>query len=485
MEPTAALKKLKGHSSDIADAGFSSFGYAQRMTEQSQPKSVHVVSLGCPKNLVDTELMIGRLQQGGFSLAAQASGADVLLVNTCAFIESSKEESVDAILDLAAVKQANPGSKLVVAGCLSQRHAPELKEEIPEVDLFIGTGEYQKLAEALELDARAGLGLAGGAKKGRPEYIADHLAPRYVAPASFSTYLKIAEGCSQGCSFCIIPKLRGTQRSRSVEDVVHEARSLVAKGVIELNLVAQDLTHYGEDFAEPKALARLVRSLGEVEGLQWVRLMYAYPHNFDDDLIDAIATTPNVCKYLDMPIQHSSDRVLEAMNRRTTGAEIDRLIEKLRLQIDGLVLRTTLLVGHPGETDEDFDALYEFVRRHRFERMGCFMYSREEGTLSARMERQLPTAVKRARHARLMALQREISAAHQRSMIGREVDVLVEGLSDETDLLLQGRTQGQAPDIDGVVYINDAPDDIGRGQMRRAVVTAAAGDYDLVAHVVA
>lgn len=448
-------------------------------------KTVHVVSLGCPKNLVDTELMIGRLLQGGFELTGEANGADVLLVNTCAFIESSKEESVDAILELADVKAANPGSKLVVAGCLSQRHAPELRTEIPEVDLFIGTGEYQKLAEALDVGTTVGAPFSAGQRKGRPEYIADHLAPRYIAPESFSTYLKIAEGCSQGCSFCIIPKLRGVQRSRTVEDIVAEARDLVSRGVVEVNLVAQDLTHYGEDFGESKALTRLVRGLGEVDGLRWVRLMYAYPHNFGDDLIDAIAETDNVCKYIDMPLQHASDRVLKQMNRMTSRLEMETLITKLRARIDGLVLRTTLLVGHPGETDADFEELYGFVERHRFERMGCFMYSQEEGTLSARLERQLPTAVKRHRHSRLMTLQKSISSDFQRTLVGQEVEVLIEGLSEETDLLLQARTQGQAPEIDGIVYINDAPDDIGRGQLRRAVVTETAGDYDLVAHVVA
>jgi ribosomal protein S12 methylthiotransferase len=455
------------------------------MSDRTTHKTVHVVSLGCPKNLVDTELMIGRLQQGGFELTAQADSADVLLVNTCAFIESSKEESVDAILELADIKAANPGAKLVVAGCLSQRHAPELKIEIPEVDLFIGTGEYHKLAQELDVGMSPGASFPIAHKKGRPEYIADHLAPRYIPPDSFSMYLKIAEGCSQGCSFCIIPKLRGAQRSRTIDDVVNEARDLVSRGVVEVNLVAQDLTHYGEDIGDGKALAKLVRRLGEVDGLRWVRLMYAYPHNFGDDLVDALAETENACKYIDMPLQHSSDQVLKAMNRRTSRYEMETLIDKLRGRIDGLVLRTTLLVGHPGETDADFEDLMAFIQKHRFERMGAFMFSQEDGTLSARMDRQLPTAVKRLRHSRLMAAQKKIAAAHQRAMIGREVEVLIEGLSDETDLLLQARTRGQAPDIDGIVYINDAPDDIGRGQLRQALVTESAGDYDLVAHVVA
>lgn len=452
----------------------------------SSDRTVHVVSLGCPKNLVDTQLMMGQLVQGGFQPTADASSADVLLVNTCAFIESSKTESVDAILELAEVKGRNPNARLVVAGCLSQRHAPDLRESIPEVDYFIGTGEYQKLGELLQLPAvnAAQSPAALGIRKGRPAYIADHLHPRYVPDASFMSYLKVAEGCSQGCAFCIIPKLRGVQRSRTIEDLMREARALVGSGVKELNLVAQDLTHYGEDLGDSDMLAKLVRSLGDVDGLEWVRLMYAYPHNFTDNLIDAIASTDNCVPYVDMPLQHASDRVLGRMNRRTSRKEMETLLDKMRARIDGLVLRTTLLVGHPGEREADFEELADFVTSQRFHRVGCFAFSSEEGTASARMPDQLPTAVKRYRANRIMELQRPISAAHLSGLVGQTLDVLVEGLSEETDLLLQGRYYGQAPEIDGVLYINDAPDDIGRGQMRRVEITEAHA-YDLVGHVVA
>ncbi len=452
----------------------------------SQPRRVHVVSLGCPKNRVDTELMMGRLLQGGFTPTPDADQADVLLVNTCAFIDSSKQESVDAILDMAEVKDRNPDARLVVAGCLSQRHAPELRESMPEVDFFIGTGEYQKLSELLELPPAVALATpaAAGLKKRRPAFIADHLYPRYVPPASFSTYLKIAEGCSQSCSFCIIPRLRGIQRSRTVDDIVDEARRLVEQGALELNLVAQDLTHYGEDLRDPDLLAKLVRQLGTVDGLRWVRLMYAYPHNFSDSLIDAIAQTDNCLPYLDMPLQHASDAVLEKMNRRTSRLEMETLLDKLRRRVDGLVLRTTLLVGHPGEREQDFDELYDFVQQQRFHRVGCFAYSQEQGTVSARMPEQLPTAVKRARKSRIMQLQQAISAEHLEQMVGQRYEVLVEGLSEESDLLLQGRYYGQAPEIDGVIYINDAPDNIGRGQLRTVEISEA-HDYDLVGHVIA
>ncbi len=466
---------------------------AQHKIAREGVGTVHVVSLGCPKNLVDSELMIGRLQQAGLALVDDAQTADVLLVNTCAFVEASKTESVDAILELAEHKAAHPGARLVVAGCLAQRYASELSAEMPEVDLFVGTGEVADIAWRLGLTAPSAAGLSAslsasppvgpGVPAKKPRYLADHLEPRYVAPNTFSTWLKIAEGCSQGCSFCIIPKLRGTQRSRTIDDVIAEAHSLVGRGVLELNLVAQDLTHYGVDIDEPHALARLIRRLGEVPGLAWVRLLYCYPDGFDDELIAAIAETDNCCKYIDMPIQHATDSMLERMNRHTSRAAIDRTLDNLRSRVDDLVLRTTFIVGHPGETERDFEALLDFIGEQRFDHVGCFDYSREDGTLSARMPAQVSTAVKRFRQSEIMTLQRGISAAHMEARIGQRLDVLIEGLSDETDLLLQGRFAGQAPDIDGVVYINDAPADVGRGQLRVVEVTEA-GDYDLVGHVV-
>ena len=458
-------------------------------------RTVHVVSLGCPKNRVDTELMVGGLLAAGLSMVASAEEADVLLVNTCAFIEDSKVESVDAILELAEVKVRRPNARLVVAGCLSQRHAPELRAEMPEVDFFIGTGEYQRLLEVLELDAPllaqppglltgAAHPFATGSRKGRPEYIADHLEPRWIAPDTFSTYLKVAEGCSQGCSFCIIPKLRGVQRSRTIEDCVAEARRLVAHGALEICLIAQDLTHYGEDIGDPNALAKLVRALGKVDGLAWVRLMYAYPHNFTPELVAAMAETENCCNYLDMPLQHASDRVLKRMNRRTSRDEMERLLTDLRVAMPDIALRTTLLVGHPGESDEDFEQLREFVERWRFDHVGAFAYSQEEGTASARFPDQIPTAVKRFRRSQILGVQQAIAREKNAARVGKTLEVIVHGLSEETDLLLEGRHRGQAPDIDGVVYINDAPDDIGRGQLRMVEITES-HDYDVVGHVVA
>ncbi|MSP90494.1 MAG: 30S ribosomal protein S12 methylthiotransferase RimO [Myxococcales bacterium] len=450
-------------------------------------RRIHLVSLGCPKNRVDSELLLGQAVAAGWELTARPEDAGLLVVNTCAFLQDSVKESVDVILALGDIKAAHPGAKLVVAGCLSQRHAADLGTSLPEVDAFLGTGEYGDVAGRLGLRDPAGplaSGVVVGAtKKPRPAWLPDHLEPRFVAPDSFTTYLKIAEGCSQGCTFCIIPKLRGPQRSRAVADCVAEARQLVARGVVELCLVAQDLTHYGEDFGDPDALAKLVRALGAVEGLRWVRLMYAYPHNVTDALVMAIAETENCCKYIDMPLQHAADPVLKAMGRLHDRRSTEALLERLFARVPGLVFRTTLLVGHPGETERDFAELLDFVRAWRLHRVGCFAYSREDGTLAARQAGQLPTAVKKARQSELMGVQATIAAAHQRAMIGREVEVLVEGLSDETDLLLQGRTQGQAPDIDGVVYLNDAPADIGRAQMRRVRITEA-HTHDLVGCVV-
>jgi len=452
------------------------------MTAPFAARNLHLVSLGCPKNRVDSEHMVGQLVQAGWTLTGDPRDAELLIVNTCAFVADSKAESVDAILDLAEIKAARPGARLVVAGCLAQRHAVELAREMPEVDAFVGTGELAGLADRLGLDS-GDRAPAAVARKPRPAYLADHFEPRWIAPGEVSAWLKIAEGCDQACSFCIIPKLRGTQRSRSVEDCVAEARDLVARGVVEINLVAQDLTHYGVDRGEPRALAALVRALGQVDGLRWVRLLYAYPDNIDDDLIDAIAETDNCCKYLDMPLQHASDSVLRAMKRATDRRTIEALLARLRARIPGLTLRTTVLVGHPGESEADFDQLREFVLAQRFDRLGCFAYSREDGTLSARMARQVPSAVKKARRDAITRMQQRISAEKMTAAVGTEVDVLVQGLADETDLLLCGRTQGQAPDIDGVVYINDAPADIGRGQIRRVRLDEA-GPHDWVGAVV-
>jgi len=447
---------------------------------------VHLVSLGCPKNRVDSEIMLGHLTKGGYMVVDNAEDADVLLVNTCAFIDEAKAESVDAILELAEIKersaQRGHAPRLVVAGCLAQRHA-ELRVEMPEVDAFVGTGEYHRVLEALLPSAVP----HDHDLLGKPWYVADHVTPRVVSTEPWTAYVKIAEGCSQPCAFCIIPKLRGKQRSRQVDDVVAECRDLATRGVIEINLVAQDLTHYGEDIGDPGALQHLVQKLGELHELKWVRLLYAYPHNFTDGLIDAMATSPNCLRYLDMPLQHGHDAVLAAMKRMTSRDEIVSTLDRIRARMPDLVLRTTLLVGHPGETEAHFQDLLAFVEAQRFDRLGVFAYSQEEGTLSARLPDQVPSIVRKARRAAVMKLQEGIAKHKAREMVGRVVEVLIEGASQETDLLLQGRTQGQAPDIDGVTYINDVADgvpEVRAGQLRRVKLSRAAA-HDFVGKVVA
>ena len=447
---------------------------------------VFFVSLGCPKNRVDSEIMLGELAQREYEVVQSAEEADLLVVNTCSFVEEAREESVDAILDLARAK-ADPGGpdkKLVVAGCLSQRYADELKVELPEVDLFLGTGDHWRIGELLDGPAAvAAPGIVAPTPRavvGRPGYNYDSYSPRLRTTPSWSAYVKIAEGCSQVCSFCIIPRLRGGQQSRVASDVVREVQQLAEQGVKEINLIAQDLTHYGSDLKDGTELAPLLRQLARIDGIHWVRLLYCYPHAFTDELIDVIATEDRVAKYVDMPLQHIADPMLTRMRRRFSEAGTRELCQKLRQRIPELVFRTTFIVGHPGETDDEFRALYDFVGEQRFERVGVFKYSREDGTRSARMPGQVMTLVKEDRYHRLMTLQQGISAAHCEALIGREIEVLVEGLSEETDLLLQGRTYGQAPEIDGVTYLNEGWAE--PGAIVRAEVVDA-GDYDLVARI--
>lgn len=446
---------------------------------------VFFVSLGCPKNRVDSEIMLGELAQRRYEVIDNAEEADLLVVNTCSFVEEAREESVDTILDLARAKtESGAKKKLVVAGCLAQRYESELKVEIPEVDLFLGTGDHWRIGQMLDSAAPApapgGPAEAPRSVVGRPGYNYDAYSPRLLTTPVWSTYVKIAEGCSQVCAFCIIPKLRGGQKSRPIDDIVTEARALAAGGALELNLIAQDLTHYGDDRKDAASLEALLRELVKIDGIRWIRLLYCYPHNFTDGLVELIATEPKIAKYVDMPLQHIAQPMLERMRRRFSEDDTRRLIAKLRRDVPEMTFRTTFIVGHPGETDAEFQALLDFVAESRFERVGVFKYSREDGTRSARMDGQVMGIVKDDRYHRLMALQQGISSEIHQAMVGRVMDVLVEGVSSETDLLLQGRTQGQAPDIDGVTYINEgyAP----AGTMVRAEIVEA-GDYDLVARI--
>lgn len=469
-------------------------------------KKLFFVSLGCPKNRVDSEIMLGELAARDYTVVDSADEADLLVVNTCSFVEEAREESVDTILDLARAKTESGNQKtLVVAGCLAQRYSKELEVEIPEVDAFLGTGDHWRIGAYVDerlgtsqaaknlvsevrveraLDEADGVTPSASAPLsivGKPGYNYDAYSPRVVTTPPWTAYVKIAEGCSQMCSYCIIPRLRGKAQSRPIDDVVAEVEKLAALGVKEINLIAQDLTHYGDDRKDGTSLAGLLRELVKVDGLHWIRLLYLYPHNFTDELIELIAREPKIAKYIDMPLQHISDNVLTIMRRRFSEADTRALVKKLRDRIPDLVFRTTFIVGHPGETEADFQTLMDFVRESRFERMGVFKYSTEEGTHAARRSDHVLSIVKDDRYHRLMTLQQGISAEMQQAMIGRRIEVLVEGRSEETELLLQARTYGQAPDIDGVTYINEGWAEAGDIVVAEVV---DAGDYDLVARIV-
>jgi ribosomal protein S12 methylthiotransferase len=438
--------------------------------------AVGLVSLGCPKNLVDGEVMLGRLQEAGYRLVADAREAEVIVVNTCAFIDRAKQESVDAILEMAREKVAGRAKRLVVAGCLAQRYDADLRREIPEIDATLGTGQVEDVVRAVGGDA---VGLADSPAV-PPTWVYDHTAPRVLLTPPWLAYVKISEGCDYTCSFCIIPQLRGHHRSRGVEDVVAEVRGLAARGVREVVLVAQDSTRYGLDHGVRDGLAYLLRRLGRVEGLRWIRVMYAYPATLSDPILEAIASEPKVAKYVDIPLQHASEPVLRRMKRPTGRGNLLGMVERIREKVPGVALRTSFIVGFPGETEEDFGTLLEFVRRARFDNVGVFTYSDEEGTAAFDLPSRVPSRVKESRRRRLMSLQRTISGEKNRSLVGERLEVLVEGAHPESDLLLRGRLATQAPEIDGQVILNDgfAPP----GSFVTCEVTEA-HPYDLVARV--
>jgi ribosomal protein S12 methylthiotransferase len=452
---------------------------------QPEPgQRIYFVSLGCPKNQVDTELMLGQVQAAGHALVDAPEGADVIVVNTCAFIDAAKEESVDTILEMAQHKQSG-AQKLVVTGCLAQRYADELAKDIPEIDHILGSSDFPSIAKALgstPVQARKRKGLPVIQVAETPAYIYDHDAPRVRIGARHSAYVKVAEGCDRPCAFCIIPKLRGPQRSRAIADIVAEVTALGREGVVEVNLIAQDLTRYGHDAgvapADRQTLAQLLRALGKVDGVDWIRLHYTFPSAFDDELIDVIASEPKVVKYIDVPLQHISDPMLKRMRRGHSSRVTRELVHKLRTRIDDLVLRTTFIVGHPGETAAEFDELCAFVADSKFDRAGAFTFSVEPGTVSAILPNRVDADTAAERQQTLMEIQRQISRARHEAMVGRELDVLVEGVSSEHEYLMEGRWYGQAPGIDGVTYLSDRQ--VPAGSLVRARITQAS-DYDLAA----
>ena len=438
-------------------------------------RTVHFVSLGCPKNLVDSEVMLGLLQNDGFTVVERPEDARVIVVNTCSFIEPAKEESVNAILEMASYKERDKGQcdKLVVAGCLSQRYSKELASGLPEVDHFIGTGEYGKISEIIDSSERIAVGI--------PRYLADHLAPRVVTSGPFA-YLRISEGCSNPCTFCIIPKLRGRHRSRTIASLVAEAEQMAGQGVVELNLIAQDLTDYGSDLKDGSDLVRLLDALEKIEGIRWIRMLYAYPRELPDAFFAKLAGGGKILPYLDIPVQHASDPMLRRMKRHHDRAFTVDLLRALRERVPGITLRTSLIVGFPGETDEEYAELRAFVKEIRFERMGCFPYSHEEGTVAYELPETLDQKVIDQRRRGLMTLQKRISRAANKKLIGQVVEALVEGPSEETELLLQARMSTQGPGgIDGYAYINDG---FARpGTIVKLEITEA-HDYDVVGHIV-
>jgi ribosomal protein S12 methylthiotransferase len=491
---------------------------------QPRPR-IGFISLGCPKNLVDSEVMMGMLDHAGAQLTNDPETADVLVVNTCSFIESAKQESVDTILEMAEFKKTGKARTLIVAGCLVERYRDEIQKNIPEVDAVVGTGELEKVLAAAGLsgvlsrtpqqlvniqaapavvrpaaestissraegDLREQQGRFtreawDGATPALPQYLYDELTPRILATPKASAYIKIAEGCDHPCSFCVIPNLRGKFRSRRFESVVAEATQLVANGVREITLIGQDTTCYGEDFGMKDGLADLLDRLAQIEGLKWLRFLYAYPNKVTGRLLEVIAKHDNICKYMDVPLQHAAPNTLKRM-KRGGGADIFlKMIEKVRATVPGVVIRSTFIVGFPGETDEDFQVLSQFVRDAKLDWFGVFGYSDEEGSKAFALDEKIPQRTIEARRRSLMKLQQGISRKAKKSWVGRTVDVLVEGESEETPLLWEGRTQYQAPEIDGKLYINDfgPHETLIPGTFYKCEITES-HDYDLVARVI-
>ncbi len=501
--------------------------------QEKAPTKVGFISLGCPKNLVDSEVMMGLLETGGARITSRAEEADIIVVNTCSFIDTAKEESVNTILEMAQHKTSGRAKKLVVAGCLVERYRDEIRKSIPEVDAVVGTGELERILAAAgietrsgepsnsespfvilnstsaststgqslksgtrsraaraEAEAREGAGRFSrrewdGAIADLPNYLYDEHTPRLLATPRASAYIKIAEGCDHPCGFCIIPQLRGKFRSRHFESVIAEAERLAARGVREITLIGQDTTCYGEDLGLKDGLALLLERLAAIEDLRWVRFLYAYPNKITGRLLETIAAHEKICSYIDVPLQHASSSVLKRMKRGAGAGIFLKSIEKMRQTIPNLTLRTSFIVGFPGETEEDFADLCEFVRAAQFDWLGVFSYSDEEGSAAYRLEQKVPRRQIEARRRKLMEIQRQISKKNKRKLIGCQFDVLALGPSEETDLLWEGRTEMHAPEIDGKLFINDfgPHPELKPGEFYRCEITEA-HDYDLVARII-
>ncbi|MGE0325296.1 MAG: 30S ribosomal protein S12 methylthiotransferase RimO [Polyangiaceae bacterium] len=450
--------------------------------------TIHFVSLGCPKNRVDSEVMLGVAERAGYAHTEQPDDASVIVVNTCGFIDAAKQESIDTILEMARFKQSGRCERLVVAGCLSQRHPDEIADGMPEVDHVLGSSDMLKLERVLK-------GSADRMLVGQPaDWVVNASDPRVISTRGASAYVKLAEGCNRKCSFCVIPDLRGKQRSRSADDIVREVEQLAAAGVLEVNLVSQDTVSYGRDLSgsakietgvtgkrfDASALRKLVERVADVPGIRWVRLFYLYPEKLGDDLLDLLGSHPRVLPYVDMPLQHAADGMLRRMRRGHGGARLRELVERMRKQVPNLTFRTAFIVGHPGESQTEYDELCDFVRWAEFDRVGVFRYSDETTSHSYHLADKVPARVSYDRARHLMAIQRKISRKKNRALLGKELEVLVEGPSEEHELVMVGRHPGQAPEIDGSVFISGG--EVAPGEIHRARITQVT-DYDLLAEV--
>lgn len=433
-------------------------------------------SLGCSKNLMDAEIMTGILKEKGYEFIDEFAEANIIIVNTCGFIRDAKQESIDTIVELSQLKEFGKLKYLIVTGCLAQRYADELLEEIPEIDAIVGTGNFMNISEIIDrLESEKNI-----TEIGNIEFAFDETLPRYVSTPEHMAYLKIGEGCSNHCTYCIIPKLRGKYRSRKIEDIVEEAKTLAAEGVKELVVIAQDTTRYGEDLYGEAKLAELLEELAGIEGIKWIRIMYSYPESITEKLIDVIAAHDNICSYFDMPIQHASNRVLKRMNRRTSKEDIRNKVEMIRSKISDAVIRTTVIVGFPGETEEDLEELIEFMKEIKFDRLGAFAYSREEDTPADRMDGHMDEEIKEERRDRVMMVQQAISEEINQKREDKVFEVLIEEEAEEG--VYVGRTQGDAEEIDSVVYVN-SDEELEIGSFVNVYITEAM-EYDLIGDVV-
>lgn len=450
---------------------------------QPNKEKVHFISLGCPKNLVDSEIMAGDLLNQGFSVESEAENADTVVINTCGFIEASKQESIQRILEMGELKAQGKVKRIVVAGCLTQRYKDDLVEGLPEADLFVGSGEFQNISKILK-------GHTQGSQQrtffNLPTFLQEETTPRVNSQPKHRAYLKISEGCMKRCSFCAIPLIRGNLQSRTLKNVVGEAKLLVAGGVKELIVISHDFTDYGWDLKRknPEAIESpysMLKALSEESGAEWIRLLYLYPDGITSEMISLIKNSKNLVKYFDMPLQHINDEMLKSMNRKMTRKEVEKVLSEIRSEIPEAVIRTQFIVGYPGETEEQFEEILQFLAEQQFDRVGCFKYSPEEGTPGGKRTDQIDEDTKQRRFEAVMQVQQNISLKKHKAMIGQTVEVLVEGYSEETDLLLQGRTSQQAPEIDGVVLINSGLAQI--GDIVKVHITESM-EYDLIGEIV-